>query len=214
MATLKPDCHEKNQRGYRRMTVPLKPSPSTPLLLPHGSIRATMAIFICLTLWSLLLNHRPPPSVLIDAALLIVVFYFGLRSGITVAQPSTKAHHPWHLPRGSIRLLLILGFAYTAFSIGYPFNPWTWVINDILLVLVTYVIGWAFSWFVHRSGRIGPGGKVNLLRHLVALSVLVMTLSICSMFYSGRPSWVPDWLLAESWLTALVAFYFGWRLVS
>jgi len=55
---------------------PLKP----PLGLPAGSVRATLAIILSGSLWYVILRGGDPPQILVDSALLVVAFYFGVRS--------------------------------------------------------------------------------------------------------------------------------------
>ena len=89
-----------------------------PLRLPVGSVRAVLALIVCGTLWYATLQGTTAPSILIDSALLVVAFYFGVRSTApvvpvqmaSVTAKQRKVRQPLFLPHGSVRTVLALGF--------------------------------------------------------------------------------------------------------
>jgi len=83
-----------------------------PLSLPRGSIRALMTIVLLGTLWALMLLGREIPMALPYVTLVILGEYFGFRGG---ESPPSGGKHPLFLPRGSIRILIVLGFATVAY---------------------------------------------------------------------------------------------------
>jgi hypothetical protein len=81
---------------------------------PAGSVRAIMALLVFGTLWGSLVL-RPAmelPEYLKDLLFIILGHYFAVRGRAdAVEEPGPP---PLYLPRGTVRLLLILGFVITA----------------------------------------------------------------------------------------------------
>lgn len=82
-----------------------------PLKLPRGSVRAIVALAITGALWATMLLDREVPLALAFVSLMVLAHYFGYRTKAS----SAGGKAPLFLPRGSIRVLLILGFAAVAF---------------------------------------------------------------------------------------------------
>ncbi len=187
-----------------------------PLGLPSGSVRALMALFLCGTLWYLLYLGRNPPSTLYDTAIVIIVFYFGFRS----TAPSEKADrvtlttapskHPLYLPRGSIRTVLLIGFAAIAILMVQRNGSIPIALLDILTVIGSYVTGLLVHIALSSYAQAGLQRRVLTLSNLIALVVLAITAFFCYGFIYGLPALVPQ--STESVLTPLVAFYFGSRI--
>src|SRR5262249_19241883 len=94
--------------------VPAPPArPRHPLGLPAGSIRALLTFLILGTIAILLLMPKEKgiqvPPYLYYLTLLVIGSYFGARSH-TPRPADSLEWSPLFLPRGSIRLLIILGF--------------------------------------------------------------------------------------------------------
>src|SRR5262245_51752111 len=76
--------------------------------LPHGSVRALLALMIAAGIWTWLLL-RPEtiaPPYLRDLMLIIMGHYFAARARTGPADGPP----PLYLPRGSVRVILMLGF--------------------------------------------------------------------------------------------------------
>lgn len=212
-------------RRRRPMPAPATPAPPTPaapipqpLNLPKGSVRATLALLLCGTLWYLILNGRAAPELLVDSVILVVAFYFGVRGTAPIAPvppPSpgaTTARQPLYLPRGSVRVILLFGFFAVfvlAWSRGLAMDA-TMVL--ILQVLGAYLSGYAISSLALRRARRGQGPirAVTLLRHLIAAAALLIVVFVCATIVFGSPAWLPA--LPDQVLAWTVAFYFGSRL--
>jgi len=193
-----------------------------PLGLPRHSVRATLALFLCGTLWYLTLNERPIPDILWESVLLVIAFYFGLRSTAPVstvpvatggsAVDRARVPQPLYLPRGSVRFVLLAGF--------FGLVGWEWFrrgslpgqIILIMQVLTSYVSGYVFSSILIRRARRGGGPvrAVTWLRHLLAAGSVGIVGAMCASFVFGQPSWMPN--IPENFLAWTVAFYFGSRL--
>src|SRR4051812_273389 len=77
--------------------------------LPSGSVRALLAVAIFATTWGLLL-FRPAqevPDYLGDLLFIIMGHYFAARN--RPARDREPGPAPLYLPRGSVRLILVLG---------------------------------------------------------------------------------------------------------
>ncbi len=187
-----------------------------PLRLPSGSVRALMALFLCGTLWYLLYLGRNPPSTLYDTAIVIIVFYFGLRSTATagkadrLALTTAPTKHPLYLPRGSIRTVLFIGFAAIAILVQQRNGSIPSALIDILTVIGSYVLGLLVYVALRSYAQAGLQRRVLTVSNLIALLVLAVTGFFCYSFIYGLPALVPQ--STESLLTPLVAFYFGSRI--
>ena len=83
-----------------------------PLNLPRGSVRALITLTLMGVLWTLMLLDRALPLVLCYLALMALSSYFGTRGGDMVTD---SKRCPLFLPRGSIRILVVVGFAVVAY---------------------------------------------------------------------------------------------------
>ena len=195
---------------------PVSPAPAlkAPLGLPTGSVRAILALVLCGTQWYLILQGRAVPELLASAALLVVAFYFGVRSTapVTGPAPAAKVRQPLFLPRGSVRFVLLGGFLAV---IAYVWVLGRAVPQELALifqVLLSYLIGFAFAALVYRRAQKGlaPSRTASAARSGIAVVALAVTGVVCSSIASGVPAFVPE--DAEKFLTWTVAFYFGSRL--
>lgn len=210
---------------------PLLPEQITvrhPLGLPAGSVRALLAFMVFGTVWALLLLPEKPdteirvPQYLYFLMFLILGHYFAVRSH-SPAKSSTHEPPPLYLPRGSLRFLMIAGFA-AAFAWGFYNNP---KFFDRLspraeeqpylpLILVgAFFVGIILARLANQI-LAGPRGLpswfqdvtawVSLLA-LVFMSIeLIVHLVINPTLSEGLV--LPHW---EGFLGAFVAFYFGLR---
>lgn len=161
-----------------------------------------------------------------NSALLVIAFYFGVRSAAPVipaqptattsmtASPPAKPRQPLFLPRGSVRSVLALGFlgvmAYVAVRDGTI--PETLLI--VFQILASYVIGYAFSLLLLRRARAGKGLSrgVSAVRNLISLVSIGIAAGVCWAIVVGRFDVLPSYL--ENGLAWTVAFYFGSRIVT
>lgn len=178
-----------------------------PLNLPNGSVRAAMALLISATLWLVVLRGNTPPPVLVDAATLVVIFYFAVRltGGLTLIPQPPRKHRYFH---ASIRLFLFLGFFTVAVYLyrqGLPTN----YLGRIIPVLEGYSLGYASTLIIHRVHHNLPRPGLLFWHHGKAVAVLTVTAALCSLFFITPPSWVPSY--TENLLGPTVSFYFGSR---
>lgn len=186
-------------------------------------MRAILALALCGTLWYATIRETAIPTVLVDSALLVVAFYFGVRSTAPVvpaqtsplapAKPAT-VRQPLFLPRGAVRTVLAFGFlavmGYVAFRDGTI--PETLLL--VLQVIASYVVGYAFSVAILRRARAGKGLSrgTAVARNLISVAAIGITGGACWAIATGQFGLIPDYL--SNGLAWIVAFYFGSRLAT
>lgn len=208
--------------------VPLSPPSSTPspisssipppLRLPTGSVRAILALTLCGTLWYLIFRAEAPPAVLVESALLVVAFYFGVRSSapIVPAQDATGAEstvrQPLFLPRGVIRGILAAGFLGVISYVFYRDGAIPQALLLVFQVVVSYLVGYAASTLILRRARTGKGfGRgASAARNVISVAAIGITAGVCGAIAIGRFDLVPDYF--RNGLAWTIAFYFGSRL--
>jgi len=207
-------------KGTATPTVPPTP-PKPPLGLPTGSVRALLAITLSGTLWYMILRRLEPPDILVESALLVVAFYFGVRSTAPVTLSSKPApapadvprlRQPLFLPRGVVRSILAVGFlgviAYVFFRDGTIDSA----LVLILQVIVSYVVGYVFSYVLLRRARAGKelGRAARAARNVISLAAIGITAGASWTIATGQFSDVfPPYL--QNGLAWAIAFYFGSR---
>jgi len=201
-----------------------------PLGLPRGSVRALLTFMILGTLWTLLLI--PPeklaggiPPYLFYLTFLVLGSYFGARSHAPHGALAEK--HPLHLPRGSIRLFIIVGFAAVV-GYGYytnhdyferlridqqqmteqPFLPF--------VIFGAFFLGIVGNAMLHAAMG-GPGGTMpalyqDILAWVSLLAVLGLAFEVIYQVVivptTEHALNLPRW---QTMLSGIVAFYFGAR---
>lgn len=178
-----------------------------PLNLPNGSVRAAMALLISATLWLVVLRGKKPPDVLVDAATLVIIFYFAVRltGGFTLMQQPPRKHRYLH---ASIRLFLFLGFFAVAAYLLAQGQPLAYL-GRIIPVLEGYALGYISTLIIHRLHHNQPRPGLLFWHHGKAIVLLAVTGALCSLFLITPPSWVPNYTV--DLLGPAVSFYFGSR---
>jgi len=195
-----------------------------PLGLPAGSIRALLSFLILGMFWLILVVPEQPDKqpVHVPPALYcllgLVLHFFGSHGQSIGGAPGQP--HPWHLPRGSIRFIMVLG---TLAVVGYEYT----VSPDRMLERLTpsadklkewpYLVGalgggFCFGLFL----RLGPWKRLPAYQDLLAWISLAAILLLVIYFVVHiviNPSIsVPiDALTLECILVGVVSCYFGAR---
>jgi hypothetical protein len=210
--------------------------PGTPphrhaLGLPAGSIRALLALSVLALCWLLVLHPLPGkegtaihyriPSVFVYLQMLMVLMlahFFAAHGASIRAVPSSPS--PLHLPRGSVRFLLLAGYlgliAYLWYNqTEFELPPRTSFLLQLLLLMTGFFLGHILTGIVRRlSGGILPAAFqdvqawIALLALLTLAIILVVQLLINPTLSLGERIDLPT---VESVLAALVGFYFGSR---
>jgi len=208
-------------------TVPVKPR--HPLGLPAGSVRALLTLMVLGTLWALL--AMPPekeihvPLYLPYLTFLVIGSYFGTRSSSRREEGESP---PLYLPRGSIRFLIILGFAAV---IGWNIyqNPdflkrLTPTVEDLteqpllpVVIFGAFFVGVIVSALAHMvlAGPLGlPAWYQDIQAWVSLLAVLGLGADVIYLLVI-MPGLDPESALKlrhwQTILSGIVAFYFGAR---
>jgi hypothetical protein len=204
-----------------------------PLGLPAGSVRALLTFMVLGTVWTLLLmpaeKHVRVPLYLTYLMFLVIGSYFGARGAAPKAKDQAETP-PLYLPRGSIRLLIILGFAGVC-GYGYyrdhsffenlkfdtetitkePYLPMIIFGAFFLGSVVSTIAGWVLA------GEEGlPAWYQDLLAWVSVLAVLGLGALVIYQLVI-KPTMDPEKQIQlgglpwETILSSIVAFYFGAR---
>jgi hypothetical protein len=207
--------------------LPVKPR--HPLGLPAGSVRAFLTLMVLGTVWALL--AMPPekeihvPLYLHYLMFLVIGSYFGTRGSSNRAPGEAP---PLYLPRGSIRLIIILGFV-AVIAWGVYQNPdflkrltptMEQLTEQPLLPLVifgAFFVGVIISALAHMvlAGPLGlPSWYQDIQAWVSLLAVLglgaevIYQLVILPGLDPETALKLPHW---QAILSGIVAFYFGAR---
>jgi hypothetical protein len=196
-----------------------------PLGLPAGSVRALLALMVFGIIWCLLLLPEKPdrdvrvPQYLVYLMFLILGHYFAARGHGATAGPGER--HPLYLPRGSLRFIMLAGFA-AAMGWGYYHNPnfFDRLKPDIqeqpylpFLLLAVFFLGIV----VGRIGNAllaGPEGLPPWFQDMLAWISLLAVMGLAAEIIVHlvinptleHPLNLPHW---EGYIASLVGFYFG-----
>jgi hypothetical protein len=220
---------------FEQSAAPPPPPPSTvpvkrrhPLGLPAGSVRALLTLMVLGTVWALL--ALPPekelhvPLYLHYLTFLVIGSYFGTRSVNREAGESP----PLYLPRGSVRLIIILGFvaviAWGAYQNPGFLNRMTPSLEQLseqpllpLVIFGAFFVGVIISALAHMvlAGPLGlPAWYQDLQAWVSLLAVLglgaevIYQLVILPGLEPESAMKLPHW---QGILSGIVAFYFGAR---
>lgn len=191
--------------------------PPQPLGLPAGSVRAVIALILCGSLWYQVLKGEAIAPILVESALLVVGFYFGVRSGAGPPIAPVTAEgvkQPLFLPRGSIRAVLLVGFFGVIVYIWYRGRGIPEALVLILQVLAAYLIGYIVSVFVtrRRAAGIQPSHAIAVFRNVNAVIVMILVAYSCGIILFAWPDFLPQY--TGNALAWIVAYYFGSRLAA
>lgn len=193
-----------------------------PLALPVGSVRALITLSSLGTVWYLQFTGTPMPPALAETLLLVLGYYFGTRNAASAAPAAAEAfaapasgareqnrRDPLFLPRGLIRLLIIVGFGAIGFHLFNdgrldPANP------PPEFALLAGFLGAGLT----RSGLAAAGRRMavritNWLGHLLATATLFIVFGYCAVSALGIGDWVSDGTAAL--YAGVVGFYMGKR---
>jgi hypothetical protein len=198
------------------------PAPPTaltpPLNLPVGSVRAKLTLVIVATTWVQLLRGVDPSVALRDTLLLVLGYYFGARAGPPAADAyaapadrESNSGDPLYLPRGAIRLLIVVGFAAVAWKLhethrlldasGQP--------QPIFVLVSTFLLGAVAKGVASWLGHHLPDRLRELVGHLAAAGTLLVVVAHCGLEVAGKLAEAPAW--ATTGFLGIVGFYLGKR---
>jgi hypothetical protein len=198
-----------------------------PLGLPAGSVRAIVALLVLGLIWALTLLQEPVPIYLYYLMFLILGHFFAAH-GHSIAGAGSTQPSPLHLPRGVVRTLLFLGFV-GVFAWRYYVDRDLEKVLDLkqpdlglqpylAFVLVgTFFLGLFLGRLVRltqRGSNVTPYWFQDILAwlSLIAVMGLVVEVLILLVINPGlapeKRLQLPTW---QTWLSAIISFYFGVR---
>jgi hypothetical protein len=184
-----------------------------PLNLPRGSVRAIMALALLGILWAFMLMGREIPLPLAFVTLVILGHYFGVRGAeVPGGEGASGGKSPLYLPRGSVRTLIILGFAAVGALLWHQgnleFTPQSTVFT-IFLLAAAFLAGFLLrktADFVTRGKMTRPRRWYENFKAIVALSATGLFVLACIVGTNGPREQNLALLCAP-----LIVFYFGSR---
>lgn len=196
-----------------------------PLGLPPGSVRAIITLMIASLFWLLTMVPQPPDAPplhipLFLFGLLPMVLLFFAAHGRTIRPDGVQVRSPLYLPRGMLRILLVLGFAAV---IGYQYyldperlqarltpNPdELWKVPSLLLTL-------GLGFLIGHLMRQGPWRNSPIYQNMMAwLSIVATLILLADMVIELviKPGLLVEFdpFTFECILTGVISFYFGAR---
>jgi hypothetical protein len=198
--------------------------PRHALGLPAGSVRALLGFGVLGILWALVLRSDP------DRALPLVFVYLQVLMGLILLTffaahgksigPHVSERSPLGLPRGSVRFLLLAGYAGMAGFLFYHHRdfetPPKGAIVFLLAVLMSgFFIGYIVTAVVRFLGRGQVPGWFQDIQAWFALLGMLGLAIVAIVYGIINPSVAPNLRLdmgtLEAILTGVVGFYFGAR---
>ncbi len=195
-----------------------------PLGLPAGSVRALLtALIFALLAVVLILGERDKVPMLYNylwyLLLLIIAHYFAAH-GSSIGAPHVGEAHPWGLPRGFFRVLLVGGFIGLVIWLYYSehrlfevplevskANPLVLLAGFFLGVLVARLVRWV-------SGDQGPPAWFQDIQAWVSLIAVLMLAVQFVVVVLINPRLSNPLVMGDWWdhtFAAIVGFYFGAR---
>ena len=180
-----------------------------PLSLPRGSVRALVTLALLGVLWTLMLSGREVPLSLAFVVLLVLGHYFGSRGG---REKVPGERQPLYLPRGSIRTVIILGFAAAGWFL--------WDQGRLVLSIedrnmaIFFILGALLLGFVVRKiADMLSGGKMTRPRRLFenVKAILVIAATVLFAIFcllEKKEEGLENLALAA---VPVIVFYFGSR---
>lgn len=193
------------------------PAPlAPPLNLPVGSVRALITLTVLATVWAQIISGQQITDALRDTTLLVLGYYFGARSqkaaaADALATPGSREDNPndpLYLPRGAIRLLIVVGFAAVAWKL-HERNTLLAAPPPILVLVGTFLAGAIAKGAVARAGAFAVGRFASWVGHGVAAVTLAIVGAFCGVEALHVQAAAPTWLTPT--FLGVVGFYLGKR---
>ncbi len=191
-----------------------------PLGLPPGSVRAILTLLVVAVVVVEVLRKHEVESLWTETLMIALAHYFSSRRFIHLAPEVVRrleleGHlapepRPLFLPRGSIRVLLVLAFAGLAAYLYYDDRLLHSSALSILGVVFAYLLGVTVQSFM-RWWTKGKAASLGLAswEDIKAVSVLFVTIYTAGIYLSGHLEFAPH--AVRNVALGLVLFYFGSR---
>lgn len=177
-----------------------------PLSLPRGSIRAIIALTLLGLLSYFLLDVREAPLSLALVSLLVLGHYFGARTG----RNEYQGRPPLFLPRGSIRIIIIL-LILTVTWFMWEEDRLNLIVDERETTVVLVALGLIVGSLIRAVLDFVTGGRMakprRLFENVKAILALMATAILVIACVTEREGSENIALL----VTPFIAFYFGSR---
>lgn len=181
-----------------------------PLFLPKGSVRATVTITCAVSCWYLIFTDQNVPTHLFGLLLAIIGYYFGFRQRVQAGDErafavSKAKEEPLFLPRGFIRLFLIVGFAASAVTLYARGRLGELEYLEFGVILAGLIVGHLFAKLLSGCGARLVEIIVDQIKGLLAIAAAG---TLAYLIASGAHEESARLALLCS---AAITFYFGSR---
>jgi len=216
--------------GPGGMIIPSEvPPPRYALGLPAGSIRAILALMIVGLICILMLLPLPKSGqpyaipAYLGYLLFLVLGHFFAAHGHSIAGPTAGGQSPLHLPRGTLRTLILVAFLgvlgwhyYTHHDLSelQPDLDQPWIPVVILAAFFLGILINRIASLIFRGPTGLPFWYQDILAWVSLLAVIGLAAEVAIQFFINptlppeRQLNLPTW---QGILSAVVAFYFGVR---
>jgi hypothetical protein len=197
--------------------------PRQALGLPAGSVRALLAFGVLGALWLLVLKHgsakMPMVFVYLQFLMLMIMAHYFTAHGHTIGE-HISASSPLGLPRGSVRFLLLVGYAGLVIYLyrtqpEFEYPP----TGDFLLLLTLLVTGYFLGHYITAIIRGMSGGTLPFwyqdvcawlaLLAVIGLGILLIVYLVINP--NAPPEDKVETPTVDAILAAIVGYYFGAR---
>jgi hypothetical protein len=187
--------------------------------LPAGSIRAILALSVLGSLWVMALRapDKLPPSFVYLLFLMLFILVHYIAAHARTQGTAVSRRHALGLPRGTIRLLLLVGFIGLLMFLWQNSAQLEVVQSDLLfqliaLLLAGFVVGYLLTGVFRSPDGHLPAWLQDVQAWLallaaIAMVILVMIYSVINPSLAEQPKIPVDKI--EAGLAALIGFYFG-----
>jgi hypothetical protein len=200
--------------------------PRHPLGLPAGSVRALLTLLIVGLVWTLMLVPRDEAAgipLYLYYLLFLALGHFFAAHGHSIAGPQTGPASPLYLPGGTLRALIVLGFAAVLGWRYYSQRGFEGLkptdLDQAPYLFAVLVAAFLFGVILSRIGNrwlAGPAGPPYWFQDILAWLALLAGIGLSAEVIIhlvinptlATPLQLPQW---QAVLTALVGLYFGAR---
>lgn len=165
----------------------------------------------------LILRDSTAPTVLVNAVVVALAFYFGTHTPMGGAATVAAAAQPTSRRPRIVRALLLLGFVglsgwFLRTNVSLSALPPE--LLEILEILSGYVLGLSLSWVFHRRVHETPLRRrlALVFRDLSAFGALGLTGFACYALVTGLIGGSSGYV--EQGLSLVITYYFGSRVIA
>ncbi len=190
-----------------------------PLGIPRGSVRAILALSLVYVACMLMVRGETLPLALSEALFAALAYYFAARSRVTLTEKEFQERlhefgedsdvRPLYLPRGSIRVLIVLAFAGVAVYVVKEHGWATLGKSTTLLLVVAFFAGQAVKAFMAWLKEGQPRGEVTLIEHVKAAVGVAVGVAFVVLYTTGMYKQAD--VRVHKLMLGFVVFYFGSR---